>query len=157
MSKPLRPWWHELNTWQPQAALAFYGRTLGWEFEAVSLPDGSTYWIGRRHGVPVGGVMALNEAEHAGIDDHWMTYMTVDHIDRAVDAALAAGGSIVRPAVEVPGLGSFAVLADAAGALIGVMEPAADHVVAVRSKWPATHDFPRPVVHTEPTGEAALA
>ena len=37
MTKPLRTWWHELNTWEPDTARAFYGRTLGWEFEKVAL------------------------------------------------------------------------------------------------------------------------
>ena len=34
MTKPLRTWWHELNTWEPDAARAFYGRTLGWSSSA---------------------------------------------------------------------------------------------------------------------------
>ena len=40
MTLPLKTWWHELNTWQPDAALAFYGRTLGWQFE----PGGAAGW-----------------------------------------------------------------------------------------------------------------
>jgi predicted enzyme related to lactoylglutathione lyase len=42
MTKPLRTWWHELNTWEPEIALAFYGRTLGWKFDSTTLPDGGS-------------------------------------------------------------------------------------------------------------------
>jgi predicted enzyme related to lactoylglutathione lyase len=37
MTLPLKTWWHQLNTWEPDAALAFYGRTLGWQFEQAEL------------------------------------------------------------------------------------------------------------------------
>ena len=43
-------WWHELNTWEPEIALAFYGRTLGWKFDSTTLPDGGSYWIARKEG-----------------------------------------------------------------------------------------------------------
>jgi uncharacterized protein len=127
MHKPLRFWWHELNTWQPEEALAFYGRTLGWTFEPMQLPDGHAYWTARKAGLPVGGIMALDEAHHAGIPSHWMTYMAVDAMDSAIEATLKAGGSLERPAVAVPGVGVLAVVADPAGALVGLMQPDRAH------------------------------
>jgi len=87
MTKPLRTWWHELNTWEPDAARAFYGRTLGWEFEKVALPDAAEYWIARKEGKPVGGVFALSEPDYAGIPSHWMTYMAVADIGQAERAS----------------------------------------------------------------------
>ena len=66
MTKPLRTWWHELNTWEPDAARAFYGRTLGWEFEKVALPDAAEYWIARKEGKPVGGVFDPQRARLCG-------------------------------------------------------------------------------------------
>jgi len=29
MTTPNKTWWHELNTWEPETALAFYGNTFG--------------------------------------------------------------------------------------------------------------------------------
>ena len=127
MLTPLRFWWHELNTWEPQQALAFYGSTLGWSFEAMQLPDGIAYWTARKAGLPVGGIMALEEDLHAGIPTHWMTYMAVDTMDVAIEETLSAGGSLERPAVAVPGVGALAVVADPAGALVGLMEPDLAH------------------------------
>ena len=122
MTKPLRTWWHELNTWEPDAARAFYGRTLGWEFEKVALPDAAEYWIARKEGKPVGGVFALSEPDYAGIPSHWMTYMAVADIGQAERATAFAGGEIMRPATHIPGVGKLAVVTDAAGAMIGLIE-----------------------------------
>jgi predicted enzyme related to lactoylglutathione lyase len=77
MTTPPRHWWHELNTWEPEIALAFYGRTLGWQFDAAPLPDGSAYWIARQEGSPVGGIFELTAPHYSGIPSHWMTYMAV--------------------------------------------------------------------------------
>ena len=63
MTMPQRNWWHELNTWEPEIALSFYGRTLGWQFEPAPLPGGAAYWIARKDGKPVGGIFELTERE----------------------------------------------------------------------------------------------
>ena len=131
MLTPLRFWWHELNTWQPQEALAFYGSTLGWTFEPMQLPEGISYWTARKAGLPIGGILALEEDQHAGIPTHWMTYMAVDAMDAAIAETLKAGGSLERSAVGVPGVGALAVVADPAGALVGLMEPDQAHRTAL--------------------------
>ncbi|HMT15367.1 MAG TPA: VOC family protein [Aestuariivirga sp.] len=131
MTTPARIWWHELNTWEPESALSFYARALGWQFEAQPLPDGASYWIARKDGRAVGGIFALSDPDHAGVPSHWMTYMSVADIDEAVAEAAAAGGEITRPAVTVPGVGRLAMVTDSTGALIGLMEPADDHATAM--------------------------
>lgn len=123
MNMPQKTWWHELNTWEPETALAFYGRTLGWQFEPAPLPDGEAYWIARKEGKPVGGIFELTAPNYAGIPSHWMTYMTVNDIDRAEIDATKAGGEVMRSAVHVPGVGRMAVVVDASGALIGLIQP----------------------------------
>ena len=131
MTMPQRHWWHELNTWEPEAALAFYGRTLGWEFEPTSLPDGSGYWIARKDGKPVGGVFELTAPDYEGIPSHWMTYLSVEDIDAAeVDNRKLRRRSDAPP-VAVPGVGKLAVVTDATGAMIGLIEPDSAHVLSV--------------------------
>jgi uncharacterized protein len=144
MLTPLRFWWHELNTWHPEEALAFYGHTLGWVFEPMQLSDGTPYWTARKWGLPVGGILGLDEDRHGDIPSHWMTYMAVDGMDGAIEETLNAGGSVARAAISVPGIGLLAVVSDPAGALIGLMEPDKTHAAtplrsAVRSELrPAT-------------------
>jgi hypothetical protein len=123
MSLPQRNWWHELNTWEPEAALAFYSRTLGWQFEPTPLPDGAAYWIARKDGMPVGGVFGLTTPDYSGIPSHWMTYMSVADINKAERDTARAGGEVMRPATHVPGVGKLAVVTDSTGALIGLIEP----------------------------------
>lgn len=129
MNHSTRTWWHELNTWEPESALAFYGRTLGWEFEDAELPDGSEYWIASKEGAPVGGVFGLKDPEYNGIPSHWMTYMAVPDIALAERATANAGGEVMRPATHIPGVGKLAVVSDASGALIGLIQPDNDHAL----------------------------
>jgi uncharacterized protein len=129
-SAPTRHWWHELNTWEPDVALAFYGRTLGWEFEPTSLPDGTGYWIARKGGRPVGGIYELSGPEYDGIPTHWMTYLSVDDMATAEFMTMSAGGEMMRPPVRIPGVGKLAVVSDASGAMIGFIEPETRHPAA---------------------------
>jgi predicted enzyme related to lactoylglutathione lyase len=129
MTTPMRNWWHELNTWEPDVALAFYARTLGWQFDPAPLPDGSNYWIAHSEGNAMGGVFALTAPRYSGIPSHWMTYMAVGDIDQAERDAAKAGGEIMRPAARVPGVGKLVVVSDSAGALIGLIEPEAGHAL----------------------------
>jgi predicted enzyme related to lactoylglutathione lyase len=127
MQNQVDTWWHELNTWDPLEARNFYRRTLGWSFEKVMLPDGEPYWLARKDGKTVGGVYSMTAPEFKGIPAHWMTYMAVDDVQKAAQAAKAAGGDIARPAVDIPGIGTIAIVTDAAGALIGLIKPSPEH------------------------------
>jgi predicted enzyme related to lactoylglutathione lyase len=129
MSMPMKTWWHELNTWEPEIALAFYGRTLGWQFDPAPLPEGGAYWIAKKDGSPVGGIFELTAPDYAGIPSHWMTYMAVADIGQAEAGTSAAGGEVMRQATRIPGVGKLAVVADSTGALIGLIEPENGHVL----------------------------
>ncbi len=122
-------WWHELNTWEPETALAFYSNTLGWQFELAPLPDGASYWIARKDGRPVGGVFELTAPDYDGIPSHWMTYMSVADIAQAETETASAGGEVMRPATDVPGVGKLSVVTDSTGAMIGLIEPDPVHPV----------------------------
>jgi uncharacterized protein len=144
MSKPLRTWWHELNTWEPEVALAFYHRTLGWEFEHTLLPDGESYWIAHHSGRPVGGIYALRQPDYQGIPSHWMTYLAVADIVQAERTAVFAGGEVCRPTVIVPGVGKLSIVSDSTGAIIGFIEPESSHVLK-SSSGGERGEHPQPV------------
>lgn len=157
MTKPLRTWWHELNTWEPEVALAFYHRTLGWEFEHQLLPDGDSYWIAQLEGSPVGGVYALREPEYQGIPSHWMTYLAVADITQAERSTVFAGGEVCRPTVNVPGVGKLSIVSDSTGAIIGLIEPEKNHVLKAvpESHW--TDQIKRPAATPSFLAEHAAA
>lgn len=122
-SAPLKVWWHELNTWEPDQARHFYNATLGWDFEPTTLPDGTRYWVAHKEGRAVGGIFQLTEPEFEGIPSHWMTYLAVDDIQAAQSRAEEAGGEILRSAFRLPGVGRLSVVSDTSGAIIGLIEP----------------------------------
>ena len=123
VSTPLKVWWHELNTWDPDQARHFYSTTLGWDFQPTTLPDGTRYWVAHKEGRAVGGIFQLTEPDFEGIPAHWMTYLAVDDIAAAQRRAENAGGGILRPAFRLPGVGRLSVVNDPAGAVIGLIEP----------------------------------
>lgn len=123
MHQTIETWWHELNTWDALESRNFYRRTLGWSFEKITLPDGEPYWLARKDGRTLGGLFNLTAPRFKGVPAHWMTYMKVDDIDRAEHDAADAGGEIIRPATPIPGIGRISLVSDAAGAMIGLIEP----------------------------------
>jgi predicted enzyme related to lactoylglutathione lyase len=54
-----------------------------------------------------------------------MTYLTVSDIAKAEEDTVREGGEVMRSSALVPGVGKLAVVADSAGALIGLIEPEA--------------------------------
>jgi hypothetical protein len=126
--------------------LAFYHRTLGWEFGHKLLPDGDSYWIAQHDGRPVGGIYALREPEYEGIPSHWMTYLAVPDIVQAERTAVFAGGEICRPTVNVPGVGKLSIVSDSTGAIIGLIEPEQGHVLKATPAEHWTEQLKRPAV-----------
>ena len=109
--------WCELRAADADAAKAFYTKVLGWETEPMEMPTG-VYTILKAGGAPVGGIMA-NPA--AGTPAHWMSYVTVDDVDARLEAAQANGGELLMPAMDVPGVGRMATIADPGGAAISII------------------------------------
>ena len=52
-------YWNELMTRNPEQAKSFYGKTVGWTFEAMSMPDG-TYWVAKLGDDAVAGIFPLS-------------------------------------------------------------------------------------------------
>ena len=112
-------------------ALAFYGRTLGWHYEPMPLPDGTAYWIASKDGKTVGGVFELTAPDYEGVPTHWMTYLSVANMRDAKHQTYEAGGEMMREPVLIPGVGTVAVMSDASGAMIGLIEPEAKHALTM--------------------------
>ncbi len=111
--------------------MPFTAGRSGWEFEPAPLPDGAAYWIARKDGKPVGAIFELTAPEYEGVPSHWMTYLSVTDMARAEASTAKAGGEVMRPPVRVPGVGKLAVVTDASGAMIGLIEPDNAHALAL--------------------------
>jgi uncharacterized protein len=108
--------WVDTLQREPLAALDFYGPLFGWEF---SEPGPGGYVVARLGGLDVAGIGAL-PAEGPAI---WSTYVRVEDAGATVEAAQAAGGTLVVAPLDAAPAGSLAVLADPTGAAFCVWEP----------------------------------
>jgi predicted enzyme related to lactoylglutathione lyase len=115
--------WNELNTTEPKRACEFYAATLGWTFDAMPMP-GFEYYVAKSGDEMVCGIFEMKGPDFVGIPNHWFAYIAVDDVDARVAKAVAAGGTVRRPAWDVPGVGRIAIVADPTAAVIGWMTPA---------------------------------
>lgn len=123
--------WNELNTRDAAAAREFYGKALGWEFEAFEGSD-PVYWLiklaGKSHDDPLsgddynGGLMTVDENWPADMPAYWSVYFHVADTDAAVAKATELGGAAVVPAMDTPA-GRIAVVADPQGGVFCLIAP----------------------------------
>ena len=118
--------WRDLLTNDPAASQRFYGELFGWEFESVgeasNLRSDSAYTLIRHNGRLIGGMvntLALN-----GRDDisQWVILMSVEDLETRVAAAKSNGGQVVTPPTDLQDRGRLALVRDAEGALLGLLE-----------------------------------
>ena len=115
-------YWNELMTRDVEKAKKFYGSTIGWTFDGMSMPDG-TYWVAKMADKPVGGLFTLKSPQFEGVPESWMSYLAVDDVDARVKKATAAGAKLMRPIFDVSGVGRIAILTEPGGAGVGWMTP----------------------------------
>jgi len=105
--------WRERVTPDLERARAFYSALLGWTWEEMG-PADAPYLVAHAGGTPVGGLW--QPPAGASMPSAWMSYVSVEDVDRTTAEARALGWTVGRPTTELPGVGRFSVLADFAGA-----------------------------------------
>jgi len=119
-------WWTELNTWNPEEALKWYGAVMGWTFSeapTAGSPEARPYYIAMKDGQPVAGIFTMIEPDFAGIPDHWFTYIAVDDLEKTLEQSAGCGGKVRREPFEIPGMGTLCIAADSTGAVLGLIQP----------------------------------
>ena len=118
--------WRDLLTDDPAASPAFYAELFGREFERVGgasgLESNTAYTLIRHNGSLIGGMIdtvALNGRRDIS---QWVVLMSVDDIDAAVETVSGAGGTVIAPPRNLQRRGTAAVVRDAEGALIGLLQ-----------------------------------
>ena len=114
--------WNELMTRDIEGAKRFYRDTIGWSYEPMKM-DWGTYWIAKSGDKNVGGMFELKAPEFDGVPNAWMSYLAVDDVDARVAKAVKAGGKLMRPIFDVPGVGRIAILLQPDGAGVAWMTP----------------------------------
>jgi hypothetical protein len=154
------PCWVDLLTSDTERARAFYGGLFGWTAEEPASDFGG-YFMFSKGGMPVAGCMGRQPGMEQ--PDVWSTYLASDDARKTVDTAVANGGDVIVPAMDVGDIGTMAVVSDAVGARIGIWQPALFHGFGLLGeigtpKWFELHTrdyeaavgFYREVFHWEP-------
>jgi len=118
--------WHELLTSDPDAAIPFYERVIGWTM--MPWDQDPSYRMFAWNDVPMAGLMRLpEEARAGGAPPHWLSYVSVRDLDATVAEAVRLGAMTYVDAMDIPSVGRIAVLGDPQRAVFGLYEPAAGH------------------------------
>lgn len=104
----------ELQTTDPTRARAFYGELFGWKSEEEVTPTGP-YWTFQ-------GMLAGMTAPRDGVPPGWIPYLTVESVAAATRRARALGGEVLRDCVPIEP-GTFSVVRDPTGGVVGLWEP----------------------------------
>lgn len=115
------PCWVEGLHRDTEAARAFYGPLLGWEFEGSGGDSASEYFVARLRGREVAGLAPM-PAMVEDTDGGWMTHVAVDSAADAAEMATRAGGQVMAGPMELPPAGNLSVIADPAGAIFCAWE-----------------------------------
>jgi len=114
--------WHDLATADAPAALRFYGAVFGWS-ATVQQANGGSFFRLRSAACDVGSLYPLSRRQlDAGVPSHWTSYVRVDDAEAAARRVQDAGGRIVVAPFAVDGAATIALLADPAGALLGLWQ-----------------------------------
>jgi len=113
---------HWVELWSPdaEAVLPFYKAVFGFEASSTDMPQG-TYYLLSHGGTLRAGLMTSPSAD---IPAMWLPYITVESADEAMVRVSDHGGEVKQPPMDVPGVGRFGMIADSAGAVIGLITPA---------------------------------
>lgn len=113
------PIWIDLTTSDQGASRTFYTALFGWDAED---PDPE---LGGYLNFSVGGerVAGCVPAMPGPPSDVWSVYLATADAERTATAALAAGGAVPAPAMDVRDLGRMAIVADPGAAVVGLWQP----------------------------------
>lgn len=118
--------WVDMTSTDVQAAKDFYSALFDWTYEDMPTPMGVAYTQFSLDGKLVAGLGPLpTDMASAGIPSMWNSYALVSDADSVLDKVEAAGGKVVMPAMDVMDQGRMAMMADPAGAVVGLWQPRA--------------------------------
>ena len=119
---PGSPAWVDLLVPDLDTARAFYAAVLGWEYAESTAPGGgSTYLTATVDGHAAAGLGDVAPDAPAP-PAAWTVHLATDDVVAAVEAAVAAGATVLVPATRAGAAGAFAVLSDPTGAVFGLWE-----------------------------------
>jgi predicted enzyme related to lactoylglutathione lyase len=109
----------ELVTTDVKQAKSFYGSLFDWKLEDADMGGGMTYTM-IKVGEGTGGGMMKHPMP--GQPSAWVPYVLVDNVVAATKKAKTLDAKIIRDVSEVPGMGSFSIIQDPTGGVLGLWQ-----------------------------------
>jgi predicted enzyme related to lactoylglutathione lyase len=108
----------ELMSTDVGKAKTFYGKLFDWKLE--DMPMGDMIYTMIKVGDGTGGGLMKNPMP--GAPSTWVAYVDVDNLKAATAKAKSLGATLVKDVTEVKGRGSFTIITDPTGAMLGLWE-----------------------------------
>lgn len=105
----------EIASTDPRKTRQFFEEVFDWDFESVPEMEYSTFMAPSG---PGGGLMSPMENQSPGI----LNYLLSHSIDEDVVKIEKAGGRILQPKREIPGVGHWAVFQEPTGIVLALFE-----------------------------------
>lgn len=114
--------WHDLTVEHAGRLREFYEQVAGWQGSPVEMQGYSDFTMSPPGGDPVAGVCHAR-GPNADLPPQWLMYIGVADLDAAIAACERLGGRVVR-APKTMGGARYCVIADPAGAVCALFQPA---------------------------------
>lgn len=115
---------HDLMSSDAGRSVKFYSSLFPeWQLQEVDLGAAGTYYLISVDGAKCGGIVPVDPA--SGVTAHWIGYVEVTDCEAATECAIAEGGQVPVPTMDITGMGKFAVIMDRQQAILKALEPAA--------------------------------
>jgi predicted enzyme related to lactoylglutathione lyase len=104
-------------------AKSFYGKLFDWQMEDMpveNLPTPDKTYTVIKVGEGTGGGLMKNPMPNA--PSSWLAYVLVDDVKKSVEKAKSLGATVMKDKTEVKDMGSFAIINDPTGAMLGLWE-----------------------------------
>jgi predicted enzyme related to lactoylglutathione lyase len=110
----------ELATNDIDKAKSFYRSLFDWKLSDMDMGGGMSYTM-----IDVGDGTGGGMMKHPmpGAPSAWLAYVNVDDIKAATATAASLGATVFREVTEVPNAGSFSIITDPTGAMLGLWQP----------------------------------
>ncbi len=113
--------WHQLMTRDVPGAKKFYSKLVGWK--TMPWPLDPAYTVCHADAGPVAGIMEITADLPADMPSHWVQYIGTRDVDGTAEAAVRAGGSVMKAPSDMQGAGRYAIIKDPQGAAFAIIDP----------------------------------
>jgi uncharacterized protein len=113
--------WNELMTGDVEAAKAFYGEVIGWQFDDMNneMSGYRNYSVLKQGERMDGGLMEKPEGVPGSF---WTIYYRVSELEASLAEVARLGGQQMGPIIEVPTIGRLAWVTDPTGGMFALHE-----------------------------------